>query len=345
MDMSDARVTILIPSHRRPELLARALAHYTPSGLPIIVADSSPEPFTRAEEFSQVRYLHLPGVPFEAKLQRLSGLVDTPYCVLCADDDFTSTTSILRCADFLDRHPDHCGAHGHYLRVVRGKTGALVEPCYRATHQAGIVSDDPVARLLELNKPYVPLFYAVLRVAVPRLAFGTGHETERFYAASELALGVAAAILGKVAVLPTLHTVRDIVPSQDLAGAKNDSLAVVSTAPQYREVYERFVTRLSAALADAAKLAPQTARQAVLASLNAFIAGYCQHRPRRPFVRKLPKYLRRALHALVPPLAARARREADSQRRAELQAYLAPAGADAWAELDGILARLMATHS
>jgi glycosyltransferase domain-containing protein len=342
MSMSDPRVTILIPSHLRPALLARALEHYAPSGLPVIVADSSPAPFARAGEFEHARYLHLPGVPFEAKLQRLAALADTPYAVLCADDDFTSTASILRCAEFLDSNPDHSGAHGHYLRVLRGRGETLVEPCYRDTHRAGVSSPDPATRLLELNRPYVPLFYAVLRTEVLRAAFGPGHELERFYAASELALGIAAAALGKVAVLPTLHTVRDIVPSTDLGGGKNDSLLVVSTAPEYREAYNHMVGRLAGVLERASGLDAQAARQAVLASLDGFIAGYCQPGKRRSFVRKLPKYCRRAAHFLAPPLAARARREAESLRQAELRAYLAPAGPAGAAELERILARFRA---
>lgn len=341
--MSDPRVTILIPSHRRPALLGRALEHYAPSGLPVIVADSSPAPFARAGEFAGLQYLHLPGMPFEAKLQLLAGRVATPYAVLCADDDFTSTASILRCVEFLDRNPDHSGAHGHYLRVVRGKGGMLVEPCYRDTHRAGIASADPATRLLELNRPYVPLFYAVLRADVLREAFGPGHERERFYAASELALGIAAAALGKVAVLPTLHTVRDIVPSMDLGGGKNENLLVVSTAPQYREAYEHMVARLAGVLERASGLGAQAAREAVQASLDGFIAGYCQPGKRRSFVQKLPKYCRRAAHALLPPLAARARREAEEGLRAELRAYLAPAGAEADAELERILSCFQAT--
>jgi glycosyltransferase domain-containing protein len=343
MSMSDPRVSILIPSHLRPALLGRALEHYAPSGLPVIVADSSPAPFAGAGEFEHLQYLHLPGVPLEAKLQLLADRVATPYAVLCADDDFTSTASILRCAEFLDRNPDHSGAHGHYLRVLRGKAGTLVEPCYRDTHRAGIGSSDPATRLLELNRPYVPLFYAVLRAQVLREAFGPGHELERFYAASELALGIAAAALGKVAVLPTLHTVRDIVPSMDLSGGKSDSLLVVSTAPEYREAYEHMVVRLSGVLERVSGLAPQAARQAVLASLDGFIDGYCQPGKRRTFAQKLPKYCRRAAHALLPPLAARAQREAEARLQAELRAYLAPAGAEADAELARILARFRAT--
>lgn len=343
MSMSDPRVTVLIPSHQRPALLARALEHYAPSGLPVVVADSSPAPFARAGEFERLQYLHLPDVPFEAKLQRLAGLAATPYAVLCADDDLTSTASIMRCAEFLDSNPDHSGAHGHYLRVLRGKGETLVEPCYRDTHRAGVPSPDPATRLLELNRPYVPLFYAVLRTEVLREAFGPGHEQERFYASSELALGIAAAALGKIAVLPTLHTVRDIVPSMDLGGRKNDSLLVVSTAPEYREAYSHMVDRLAGVLERASGLASQAARQAVLASLDGFVAGYCQPGKRRSFVQKLPKYLRRATHFLVPPLAARARRKADSHRQAELRAYLAPAGGAAGAELERILARFRAT--
>jgi glycosyltransferase domain-containing protein len=338
--MSEAPVTILIPSHRRPALLARALVHYAPAGWPVIVADSSPEPFAGAGP--GVTYLHLPGVGFEVKLQKMAGMVGTPCAVLCADDDFTCLESIRRCVAFLEANPDHSGAHGHYLRVVRGAE-AVVEPCYRDTHTARIVADTAAERLLELNRPYVPLFYAVLRAEVLRLAFGPGHEDEKFYASSELALGMAAAALGKVAVLPTLHTVRDIVPSQDLAGAKSDNLRIVSTDARYAKVYAGFVERMAGVAAREADMEPDAARAAVLASVDGFVQGYCLPGKKRSFVQKLPKYARRMLHTLLPPLAAQARREAAQARAADLEAYLAPVPAETRAELPGILEALKKT--
>lgn len=351
------QVTIVIPTHRRPLLLGRALAHYLPAlragQAALLVADSSPEPFAPVPPGAV--YLHLPGLGLEAKLERIAPLIATPLAVLCADDDFTSLSSILRCADFLAAHPDHSGAHGHYLRVLRqpgqaanspanspAKT-AIVEPCYLATHRAGIASDDPRQRLLELNRPYVPLFYAVLRTRVLQLAFGPGHGRESFYASSELALGFVAATLGKVAVLPTLHTVRDIIPSLDLEGGRCHDLGVVSTAPQYREVYGLFVERLSSVLAGLSGLPAESARQALLDSVAGFVAGYCQRGGRRPLWRKLPKYARRLARYTVPGAAKRQDAEARAARTAALAEYLAPAGPDARAELDDILAKLART--
>lgn len=340
------QVTIVIPTHRRPRLLARALAHYRPADqpadqpvpLPILVADSTDAAFPAVPP--GVEYLHLPGLGLEAKLELVAPRIATPLAVLCADDDFTSVASILRCADFLAAHPDHAGAHGHYLRVVRQAGGVLVEPCYLDTQRAAVASADPRQRLLELNRPYVPLFYAVLRTEVLRRAFGPGSGREAFYASSELALGLVAAMLGKVAVLPTLHTVRDIIPSVDLAGARSDDLGVVSTAPQYREVYALFVNRLSGVLAEVSGLEPGQARAAVLDSVAAFVAGYCQRGGRKPFWRKLPKYARRLARVVAPGQAAGQDAQAQAAREAALAAYLAPAGAQAWAELDDILAKL-----
>lgn len=338
--MAQPGVTILIPSHRRPELLRRALAHYAGSGLPVVVADSSPEPL--AEPGAGVRYLHLPTLGFEAKLGRLAAEVTTPCAVLCSDDDITSVPAMLACAEFLEAHPDHSAAHGHYLRAVREAGKLVIEPCYRNTHAARVDADTATERLEQINRPYVPLFYAVMRAQALREAFGPGHELERFYASSELALGMAAAVLGKVAVLPLLHMVREIIPSVDLAGARNDNLRVVSTEARYAEPYGRFVARLSAMTARLAGLSAEAARAAILASVAGFVAGYCQPGRRKGFVRKLPKYAGRAARALLPPLAERARREAEAARRADLAAYLAPAGPQAWAELESIRKRLEA---
>lgn len=343
------QVTIVILTHKRPRLLARALAHYLPpaqaNALPILVADSTPEPFASVP--AGVRYRHLPGLSVEAKLELVAPLITTPLAVLCADDDFTSVASILRCAGFLAGRPDHSGAHGHYLRVLRQQGAApgaaVVEPCYLDTHRAVIASGDPRQRLLELNRPYVPLFYAVLRTEVLRLAFGPGHGRAAFYASSELALGLVAAMLGKVAVLPTLHTVRDIIPSQDLSGGRSDDLGVVSASPQYREVYSPFIDRLSGVMAEVSGLPAGEARQAVLDSVAGFVAGYCQRGGRRPLWRKLPKYCRRLARYALPGVAARQDAAARAAREAALDAYLAPVSPEARAEQDDILAKLAHT--
>jgi len=339
------QVTTIILTHKRPALLARALDYYrsspAASALSFMVADSTPEPFTPVP--AGLDYRHLPGLGFEAKLERVAPLIDTPLAVLCADDDFTSPDSIVRCAEFLAAHPDHSGAHGHYLRHMRQRGETLVEPCYLDTHRAAIASDDPMQRLLELNRPYVPLFYAVLRTDVLRMAFGPGHGSEVFYAAYELALGLSAAMLGKVAVLPTLHTVRDIIPSEDLAGARKDDLGVVSTSPQYREVFGLFVERLSGCMAREFGLSADQARQAVLDSVAGFVDGYCRRGGRRPLWRKLPKYGRRLARYTLPGAAARQDAQARAARTAALEAYLAPTGPEARTVLEDILARLART--
>jgi len=41
--------------------------------------------------------------------------VETPYSVLCADDDFLIPSSLIQCCDFLDRKQDYISAHGVYF--------------------------------------------------------------------------------------------------------------------------------------------------------------------------------------------------------------------------------------
>jgi len=44
-----------------------------------------------------------------------AGSVETPYSVLCADDDFLIPSSLIKCCDFLDRKQDYISAHGVYF--------------------------------------------------------------------------------------------------------------------------------------------------------------------------------------------------------------------------------------
>lgn len=106
MSMSDPRVTIVIPTYKRHHLLGKALAHYDAFGLPVLVVDSTPTPFTGLAGLRNVEYLHRPDEPMPHKLRApVCDRVNTPYMVMSADDSFTSLAGIDACVEFLEANP------------------------------------------------------------------------------------------------------------------------------------------------------------------------------------------------------------------------------------------------
>ena len=97
-----AKLSVVIPTYNRPQLLRRALRFLRTEGrIPIIVADGSLPDAAETNAATckgmggNVPYFHLPSPAGSAAqinnvIQRLSmalSMVKTPYVVFCADDD------------------------------------------------------------------------------------------------------------------------------------------------------------------------------------------------------------------------------------------------------------------
>lgn len=108
-------VTVIIPAHNRPRRLQRLLDYYAGTGVRLLVPDSSDKPFAGRIDPDTTTYLHRPRMHFFRKLRDVLPLITTDYVLYCADDDFAVPEAIRHITDFLDAHPDHAIAQGHYL--------------------------------------------------------------------------------------------------------------------------------------------------------------------------------------------------------------------------------------
>ena len=121
--MALEKLSIIIFTYNRYEFLERLLDYYRSFDLkcPIIVLDSSSDPITSdhlKQLLSQSTVIHQKFDPKLYLISRISqglGLVQTPFAVLCADDDFIIPDALAQCVDFLEGHPDYACAHGLYI--------------------------------------------------------------------------------------------------------------------------------------------------------------------------------------------------------------------------------------
>lgn len=333
------QVTIVIPTHQRPQYLARALKYYAQTDFPVLVADSSNVASSAAAGQPNIVYHHMPGVPFLEKVRTIMPLVATPCMAFCADDDFTVPRAAKACAEFLLANPDYASAQGHYVMALPHATGVELEAGYPANFQVRVDSADPAKRLLQIFSPYVQNFYAVHRTSTWQAFYALRTEKIPHYCVLELLGAMLAAILGKHKVLPLFYSVRDRFLDDDRKNPlRRENIDTVSTDPAYAEEYETFLSSLAGHLNAQAGLSVKEARSAVQAALDLFVQGTLRARPRRTFCQKLPKYAGNLLDALTGGRRkAAAQREQARQREQDFSRLFSGFDAAARAELELIV--------
>lgn len=211
----DDRCTILIPTYRRPAELARLLRFLRGAGWagPIIVIDSSPDALgPESARAAAARYQYLPPTtPVPDKFAAAVALADTPYCVLCADDDLVIPAALRAVLDALDAHPSWVAAHGRYLGFEALGSGRI--DLLRLVYAGADLADaDPHTRLGDLMRQYEALTYAVFRHGVARRVFSEAATLEAPLL-WELATGGLAAAAGPVRRLAEISHLRHLGPS------------------------------------------------------------------------------------------------------------------------------------
>ena len=108
-------VTIVIPVHGRQWTLHRCLGNLVRFDGPVIVADSSPEPFSDIAQFPAVDYRHMPGMPYYRNLREVYASVETPFLIDVPDDDFVVLSGLADCCAYMRAHPDVGLCAGHIV--------------------------------------------------------------------------------------------------------------------------------------------------------------------------------------------------------------------------------------
>jgi len=333
------QVTIVIPTHERPQYLARTLKYYAQTDFPVLVVDSSRVASPDAAVLQNGAYRHMPGVPLLEKMRSIMPLVATPFMVFCADDDFTVPRAAQACADFLMANPDHSSAQGHYVMAMPGARGVELTAGYPGNFQVRVDSGDPSVRLRQLFSPYVQNFYAVHRTSTWQAFYALPTEKFSHYCILELLGAMLAAILGKHKVLPLLYSVRDRFLDDDRKNPlRRKNIDVISRDPAHAAEYEDFLASLAGHLCARTGLSPQEARRDIQAAVDLFIEGTLGTSTRKPFHKKIPKYAARFLDALSGGRRKAAmQREQAQLRQQEFERFFSSFDVAAEAELGSIV--------
>ena len=122
---ASSQCTILIPTHNRPDYLARCVRWFSELGYAVVIADSSARSVSYVyADRKNVTYIHCPGgfEVYPRKLQLALNEVRTPLVAMCADDDFIAPAGLDASAAFLTGNADYAFSQGYaYLYQTFGR--------------------------------------------------------------------------------------------------------------------------------------------------------------------------------------------------------------------------------
>jgi glycosyltransferase domain-containing protein len=240
-------VTIVIPTRNRPEQ-CRALVNFMRRQdvvHRISIADSSDEAHALAlrracGETTQIISFPPEISPVE-KLAAAITAVETPFVALVPDDDITFPHAIDRCLDHLVRHPKATAAQGYAINgVIKPHTFDLLRVRW---FTPSISDDDPLRRLYQLIRRYQPIFWAVFRRDVLLIALRRSC-SQGLAILQEMTVAETVVLLGTVARLPCIYTLRLPGPSQTRLEQRHPFFALLADSGGFFAHYHAYLEDL-----------------------------------------------------------------------------------------------------
>lgn len=201
-------ISLIIPTHNRPELLDRALDYYSSfTNIEILVCDSSEKKYKNRLNYD-IEYIHSSKFTFAEKILIGVKRSNNDYVCLSADDDFFNIKSLLTGRDFLLSNIDFSTVHGNYLMFESFDNSLSIEKIYPTNDNLIIDDEDPFIRIKKSLNPYVQLLYSLHRKPFLEKCIETASKTTEITNV-ELCCSLVGMYLGKHKTLDILWMARD----------------------------------------------------------------------------------------------------------------------------------------
>jgi glycosyltransferase domain-containing protein len=205
--MLNSLITVIIPTHNRPEFLIRSIDYWSNFDISLFVVDSTKN-YSKPVGFSG-NYFHTPHLSMAEKIFHTLTEVSTPYVALCADDDFISKSGLINSVEYLEDHKDFSSAQGRMVRFYLNKNKSVeYYPAYTVAMNNQNNHDEAQNRVIQSMSSYMLNYYAVHRTVSLRETFRISKSFFGFRC-WELNVSMTAAIYGKHATLPCFYFARD----------------------------------------------------------------------------------------------------------------------------------------
>lgn len=201
-------LTVVIPTYNRPKYLERSLEYWARSLIKVIVVDGSPYKYS-GDIPCNVSYYHDSNVNIGRRWANGLHKVQTPFSVLCADDDFLSLSGIEACLDFLRSNSDYASAQGVGVRFqVDNKMNIFVEISNSLMVGHDINGSTALERLNQLFIDYIEQTYSICRTPILQMSLDTCIDQTNPHYIEHSTIFVPS-VFGKHKVLPVLYSARE----------------------------------------------------------------------------------------------------------------------------------------
>ncbi len=211
------RVSLILILHNRHRNIDRLLEYYKDFSSSIIIADSSNNKYNLSASGSNIKHIYTPHVSYTSKIESVLNIVETPYVVMCADDDFIIESSIYKCIDFLNANEDFSAAQGIAIQYLKDSiTSKTINYELLYMNMGYDFEDkDPLIRLERFLSNYRSILYAVHRTSLLKLAYKNAGSVIKNLYLNEYLSCIVPVIVGKCKQLPILYQVREFSESSD----------------------------------------------------------------------------------------------------------------------------------
>ena len=223
------KLTIIIPSYRRQDLLSRCMQYWSGKNVNIIVLDGSE--VSLEKNFlnninSNIKYIHNPKNLYERLLLSLN-YIETEYVMLGCDDEFYLQSSLNSCLNRLSQDKTLVCCMGRAMGFSFYNNTVVGHNVYHKLKNRFQDDDDPAIRLKKHFSDYtIAHMYGVTRASFWKIIAKSVFSKEyNFFAAMELQLEFLILYAGKSTVLPELMWMR----SGENDGIRNTSPSLTTS--------------------------------------------------------------------------------------------------------------------
>lgn len=219
-------ITILLPTMGRPDNITRQLLYYNSLGWEgkIFIGDSSDSADRRAiervvseaQDSLDVSYFFYPKHSHPNSgycLRDLADEVKTEYCVYTGDDDYLLPSVLVKCAEFLERHPEYAACGSNRLKYILDERGNQIINVLQAKYPQ-CKQSSAFDRWVQYTQCGLSCQYRVHRVDVWRAAYQYTHLIKDTYLGQEFLPCSLSHILGKHHILDDFGTLFEINRNQ-----------------------------------------------------------------------------------------------------------------------------------
>ncbi len=260
-------ISIIIPTHERPDYLLRTLEYYLSSGITVYVVDSSKASFKyEADMYASInlQYFHLPHKSLTGKISFALEKITTPYVVMCADDDFVIPSAIFKCVDFLCKNSSFSAAMGNticYKKNPRSKQKIEFFGYYHERLSFRTFEEDPIKRVAEFFKIYRAFFYAVQRTEILKKTFGGAEAVINNLFLNEYLTAIYPVVRGHLIEMPILYSVREF--SQFSGDKTIENIDFVLHNDELKKEYDQFLDYEAQKIAQLINYSRDTVKEAL----------------------------------------------------------------------------------